>query len=446
MRVHYHHFVPVLALLAGAACNGRGQSGFNAGSTAQGVGGGNDNTTLDPVRGRRWVALDAPTESVIRGGPWTLEQVGASSAAPSAGYCASGVQQGNPGTERMQPYYFPLVLGRGARLQGYFDWRPKDIDEAVVAAWSDDFGHSWTFQQQALELTTQCPASDAATNGGDDGQGHPMVITVGGVTRLYTLDRSVGNVDSAGLVVHEIPGTDPSPLGDTPAAADAPVRTAGLLSPDGILGVVPGSSPTTVLYLQKQLDGDKTLPAEQQCPGTKANHDVTTLRLATTDDGVAFTDLGPVSGLNDSTDVTAGGTRWVGPRGTILAYANGRFGLFFSGGGCIDNDSDALHYIGYAESDDLQNWTVQNGMSAPIVTIAANNPSGAAAPVVGTQGWFEGRVYGPNATLVDDHTIVMTFAGYHRQKPKDSATDYRTVGHVTLATFRPIAAGSSDGP
>jgi hypothetical protein len=27
---------------------------------------------------------------------------------------------------------------------------------------------------------------------------------------------------------------------------------------------------------------------------------------------------------------------------------SGRFGLLFSGGGCIDGDSDAFHHIGYA--------------------------------------------------------------------------------------------------
>jgi hypothetical protein len=53
----------------------------------------------------------------------------------SPGYCdANGSQVGNPASERMQPYYFPFITGRGNRLQGYFDYRPKDVDEAVVAA------------------------------------------------------------------------------------------------------------------------------------------------------------------------------------------------------------------------------------------------------------------------------------------------------------------------
>ena len=84
---------------------------------------------------------------------------------------------------------FPTSFGHGSRLQGYFDWRPKDIDEAVVAAYSNDAGRSWTFQQKVLELRTTCPTMaqpdpdgdvdvppyanpNNSDNGDDDGQGH----------------------------------------------------------------------------------------------------------------------------------------------------------------------------------------------------------------------------------------------------------------------------------
>jgi hypothetical protein len=59
----------------------------------------------------------------------------------------------------MEPYYFPVVTGQGSHLQGYFDWRPKDIDEGVVAASSDDAGLTWNFQQKVLELRTDCPTN-----------------------------------------------------------------------------------------------------------------------------------------------------------------------------------------------------------------------------------------------------------------------------------------------
>jgi hypothetical protein len=147
--------------------------------------------------------------------------------------------------------------------------------------------------------------------------------------------------------------------------------------------------------------------------------------------------LGAVAGLNDPTDVTAAGTRWVGPRGTVLALSSGRFGLFFSGGSCIDNDSDAFHYVGYAESSDLVSWNVINDMNAPIASVAPVTVNGAlipaAAPLVGgTQGWFAGRIYSPSATLHDSGTLALSFAGYHAVKPKDAETDYRSVGRVFL--------------
>jgi hypothetical protein len=70
----------------------------------------------------RWSSNGAPAETYITGRGWTLEQSGAANGLKSSGYCDSmGNQIGNPGTERMQPYYFPFVTGRGKHLQGYFD-------------------------------------------------------------------------------------------------------------------------------------------------------------------------------------------------------------------------------------------------------------------------------------------------------------------------------------
>jgi hypothetical protein len=114
-----------------------------------------------------WTRNGAPNTVAITGGPWTLEQSGAANGLKSSGYCASsdgvnGSEIGNPGTERMQPYYFPFIVGQGSKLQGYFDWRPKDTDEAVVSASSTDGGKTWTFQDKVLELTTKCPTNKNA--------------------------------------------------------------------------------------------------------------------------------------------------------------------------------------------------------------------------------------------------------------------------------------------
>lgn len=452
----------------------------------------------------RWTRNGAPAETYITGGGWTLEQSGAAVGLKSAGYCDSkGNQIANPGTQRMQPYYFPVITGRGKHLQGYFDYRPKDTNEAVAAAFTDDGGLTWTFQQKVLELRTTCPNQvqkdpdgdkdnkpdpNNSDNGDDDGQGHQYVINIAGNTYLYTLDRAVNHIDSDDLYIHALSPQPGLPLNGAPAMNDGPTdetvnqpeiafHTTGLLNPDGILGVVPGRSPLTIIYEQKILSGDNTgstaFPASQQCNtfwagyyannpfGTAVNDDITHLRLAETTDGIHFTDKGILQGLNNPTDVTATGTRWLATAGTILKLETGKYGLLFSGGGCIDGDSDAFHYIGYAESRDLLHWTVVNGINNPVASTApftiAVNAAGvpdaagtpvtvpAKTPVVGNaMGWFSGRVYAPSGTLLDRENITVVFAGYHTQKPKNGLGDYRTIGHVSLHSSEPILAGSGD--
>ena len=129
----------------------------------------------------------------------------------------------------------------------------------------------------------------------------------------------------------------------------------------------------------------------------------------------------------------------------------GRYGLFFAGGTCVDADSDAFHYIGYAESPDLVHWTVINGIDNPIAATApftvtyqgqtVTVPS--TPPVIGhTQGWFEGRSYAPNALRnPESHTLTIVFAGYHTPKPKNDLGDYRTIGWFSLAPSHPEELG-----
>lgn len=455
----------------------------------------------------RWKSNGAPAETYITGGGWTLEQSGAAVGLKSAGYCDANEKQiPNPGTERMQPYYFPFITGRGKHLQGYFDYRPKDIDEAVVAADSHDAGFTWNFQQMVLQLRTTCPNQvqkdpdgdkdnkpdpNNSDNGDDDGQGHQFVMHIAGHTYLYTLDRAVNHIDADDLYIHEIfpekglplkgaPDADDGPTDATSNQTEIPFHTHGLLNPDGILGIVPGSWPRKIIYEQKILSGDNmgktALPAAQQCNtfwanyyatnpfGTAVNDDITFLRLAETTDGIHFQDDGPLQGLNDPTDVRAIGTRWLATAGTILRFHEGRYGLLFSGGGCIDGDSDAFHYIGYAESFDLIHWQVINGINNPIIssapftiTVDANGvPVAPGAP--GTQvtvpqhppvagnamGWFAGRVYAPSAVQLDEDDITVIFAGYHTPKPKNGLGDYRTIGRVSLHSSKRIWSPDGD--
>ncbi|HSZ81323.1 MAG TPA: hypothetical protein VLA14_03525 [Polyangia bacterium] len=446
------------------------------------------------------------------------------------------VAPGSPGADPMvpmAPFYFPLVyntvntttgnaFGGQAPIIGLFDWRPKDIDEAVVAAESDDNGRTWFFMQTVLELNpdftnpssggfsatstnTGCPATITSTNASfagstnseaDDGWGHATVLQLPGPGNvktgqfIYLLDRKAVNVDvvplhainitgssnkfpvwntnSAGIGANDIKSISTA-LANTPGTATpfAVQDTVGLLNPDGIMAVFPTPAATpagtalTVLYVQKILNGDNTgataLPVAQQCAKApfsgKTNHDIANVRLATTTDGINFTDLGIVQGLSDPTTVDYTKTRWVSPRGTLLDI-NGDgslWGLYFSAGNCLDGDSDAFHYIGYAESTDKVHWTVFNDINNPIASInpitTANQAGGATvtipahAPVVPTQAWFAERLYAPTATRIDATHLSMTFAGYGVQTPNNDLLAYRQIGNVTLTLSKALPAG-----
>lgn len=447
-----------------------------------------------------WTAATAPVEAKITGGPWTLGQGPTTKTLPSVGYCVNGVPQSNTDTNLMQPYYYPFVTGNGKNLQGYFDYRVKDSNEAVVAANSKDGGLTWTFQNQVLELNPGlCPSEDSTTNAQtypattkpdpypnppadnvllsdatgspgatDDGQGHSIVLKIDGRSRLYTLDRSVNpgdnSVDNLGLVVHTLRSL---PLNGVEATSPDTVpnkgtRTTGLLNPDGILAEVPGSNPRIVLYVQKQLNGDTNLlPSSQWCSsptigyqkGKQPNTDYVTVRLARTADGVNFTDMGPVHGLNNQADTSLTGTRYIASRGTLIRLSDHRYGLFFSGGNCLDADSDAFHYIGYAESSDLKHWKVINDLNNPIASVEntqVTDPSGPAIPstppVIPTQVWFQQRVYTPNAIINGSKQVSLIFAGYSVKGPSSDYSNYRTITQVILNSALPVHRFESSDP
>ncbi|HEY1832504.1 MAG TPA: Ig-like domain repeat protein [Acidimicrobiales bacterium] len=144
---------------------------------------------------------------------------------PLDGYCGSGTTTTeSAGTVARQPAgttlpfapsYFPhIVRNSDGSLTGYFDYRPKDGDEALMAATSTDNGKDWTYNGEALEQDPgYCPSAD--TN--DDGQGHSNVITVNGTTFLYTLPRAAGDMQGVGMVVHQFSPTESSPLNGLPA-------------------------------------------------------------------------------------------------------------------------------------------------------------------------------------------------------------------------------------
>lgn len=459
------------------------------------------------VAGHAACAQGAPMQSAttpvlaqINGGPWTLHQGPATIATPFAGLCSGGVQTTNSGRQPMQPYYFPHIATLGNYLQGWFDYRPRNAQEAVVAAVSRDRGLTWQFQQTAAALDTACPVDPTDSNNvnisnsngptvanelTDNGQGHPFVMTVGGNKFLYTLDRSAANIDVTGLIVHPLTTSTLRPLNGVAtlesvgtsgvkgaAAAEGlvpPVQpltyTTGLISPDAILGIFPNQSLTTVLYVSKRLKGDTSLPTIQQCsatpsfagsPGRAANHDYVTQRIAYTTDGVNFTDLGVVSGLGDPTTTSFHGTRYLGSGGLFpLANAdgsyNGRYGLIFGAGNCLDGDSDGFHFIGYAETvnaGDLTRWQVLNGLDNPIISTGqitdtstspatvypANTPLADATdwPTTKASNFYFGRAYGATVAYSDAHTLTVVFAGYNTPQPKNNLANYRSIGVTTV--------------
>ncbi len=148
--------------------------------------------------------------------PYTTAYAG--TPGPLAGYCGTGgyasfgpstVPSREPaGFEPMSPYYFPHIETNptGGGLIGFFDYRPKDSDEAVVVATSHDDGAHWTVKTEALELSQgHCPEGNsdvAQQTTTDDGEGHAFDLTVDVHGRpewiLYTLNRSNGTLDNLG--------------------------------------------------------------------------------------------------------------------------------------------------------------------------------------------------------------------------------------------------------
>jgi hypothetical protein len=485
------------------------------------------------------------TEATITGGLWTLHQSQGRNPHDASGiippiptpynpptsafgtpyknYCVGGEVQTAQALNPMQPYYFPFVRkGNGKQLEGFFDYRPRNEDEATVTAISLDWGQSWIFKDEALGLNPYCPADPTdpdnnnviidgvrtpyasdPNNAADNGLGHAFVMTVGGVQRIYHLNRANGHIDHDQLVVHTLMprGTHAiaslpdlgylSPIDSMgyPTLEASAGATVGLENPDAILGSVQMGGVTAIVYVEKQLNASTI----NNCSNTpswaltnidtghprKANKDVITIRVATTTDGVHFvTDVNPVRGLQDPTATALNAIRWLGS-GSIIPLSNGHYGMFFGAGNCLDNDSDGFHFMGYAETvtainnpSDLLNWTVINGFDNPILstdtvadpatgtTYPANPPlidvTGAdvltaaqvspwVPPAGHNRNFFSGRVYDPQAIDTDSTTVTIVFAGYNTPQPSSNLADYRTIGRFQVQFPAGYVKPFSDG-
>jgi hypothetical protein len=193
---------------------------------------GGPETTLGGVSEPN-VAVYPGEQKVIEGGKEVTKLIPypsgvAGTPGPLDGYCSSlgaNPETGSPvsqpaGTSLpFSPYYFPdVVRNADGSLIGYFDYRPKDAEEAITVAKSTDNGETWTAEGKALgENSGYCPTAD--TN--DDGQGHPYVASIGGSTKLYTLNRPAGDYEGVGLLVHNVEPSAANPL--EKLAANEPV-------------------------------------------------------------------------------------------------------------------------------------------------------------------------------------------------------------------------------
>jgi hypothetical protein len=245
-------------------------------------------------------------------------------------------------------------------------------------------------------------------------------------------------------------------MGNYPTLEGSAPATAGLQNPDAILGAGRVGGGTAVIYVERQLNASTT----NNCANTpsraltnivtdkprKANTDIITIRVATTKDGINFTDVGAASGLQDPTSTAFNALRWLGS-GSIVPLSNGHYGLFFGAGNCLDNESDGFHFIGYAETvaevdkpSDLLNWTIIYGFDNPILsTDTVTDPTTGTSypanpPLIDVTGanvlapaqvspwvpptvngitynanFFSGRVYDPQAIYSEGRTVTIVF-------------------------------------
>lgn len=181
------------------------------------------------------------------------------------------------------------------------------------------------------------------------------------------------------------------------------------------------------------------------------NEDYTVARVAYTYDGVHFTDLGQVSGLNDPSGNSDSVLRWIGSRGTVITNPDGSYGLFLSGAYASDGDSDAFNQIFYSSSKDGVHWSAPQKLIGTDYTFSALRQQAADGGQLGISGYYSGRVYDPTVVQNANGTLTMLFAGYSTPKPLPStgavlgtnpdalytvpaaqAAEYRTILSVTL--------------
>jgi hypothetical protein len=163
-------------------------------------------------------------------------------------------------------------------LTGFFDYRPKDTDEALVVANSFDGGKRWHFVDEKLELNPNT-CGDLIQN--DNGEGHAFVTNVHGSYYLYMLNRVSGDTLGQGLLVHKLNfrPTRSNPLGDpiaslpttepVDAGPNPPNPVEGTIGYDDAVqpsGPATAEAAVTVPNYQTNPSGGVTIPVSSIAP------------------------------------------------------------------------------------------------------------------------------------------------------------------------------------
>jgi Bacterial Ig-like domain (group 3)/Putative Ig domain len=301
---------------------------------------------------------------------------------PLPGYCSSlganpekGSLVAQPAGSRlpMSPYYFPDVLRNAdGSLTGYFDYRPKDADEAITVARSTDNGLTWTTEGEALEENDgYCPTADVS----DDGQGHPYVTSVAGATDMYTLQRPAGDNTGVGLLVHNVSPTASNPLSSLP--------------PSQPVGVDPNTFATTTV----------SVPNE----GSTASIPVSTLGSAGSPEQIV---AGPYEDLSapspSSSIITCTGTE-----------ASSLTGCTVAGGSplTVNPNDDLVQVIATANPGTGLTYTIPAGPNIPsgeggLGTLKFLNGNSTVSPIT----TYLMNVNAPNRIYIDGQTVYCTQA------------------------------------
>jgi hypothetical protein len=231
-------------------------------------------------------------------------------------------------------------------------------------------------------------------------------IPVGDTTALKTAGGSVtvSLGTAAGIVQVSCTGADATDLTGCTGGTGAVAKGSSVGAPGA----------ATVPYAQLAAIGEgKNKP--KSLYGN--NEDYSVVRAAYTYDGVHFTDLGQVSGLNDPTSSSDSVLRWVGSRGTVITNPDGTYGLFLSGAYASDGDSDAFNQIFYSSSKDGKNWSAPEKLIGTDYTFSALAKQASSGGALGLSGFYSGRVYDPTVVQNGNGTLTMLFAGYSTPKP-----------------------------